>query len=58
LIGGLFEGVFEMAGLDMASAWHLVNFLTWLVGLTFFYFLTRLWLDPWPAAGALRGGGV
>jgi hypothetical protein len=50
LIGGLFEGLLEKAGLDMASAWHLTNFLTYLVGLTFFYFLTRLWLDPWPAA--------
>src|SRR6187551_646578 len=26
LIGGLFEGLFESLGLDMASAWHLTNF--------------------------------
>jgi hypothetical protein len=50
LIGGVFESLLEFFGLDMASAWHLTNFLTWLVGLTFFYALTRLWLDPWPAA--------
>jgi hypothetical protein len=50
LIGGLFEGLLEKLGLDMASAWHLTNFLTYLLGLTFFYALTRLWLDPWPAA--------
>ncbi len=50
LIGGLFENFFEKKGLDMASAWHLTNFLTYLIGLTFFYFLTRLWLDPWPAS--------
>jgi hypothetical protein len=50
LIGGLFEGLLEKYGLDMASAWHLINYLTYLVGLTFFYLLTRIWLDPWPAA--------
>lgn len=50
LIGGLIEGLLETFGLDMASAWHLTNFLTYLIGLTFFYALTRLWLDPWPAA--------
>ncbi len=49
LIGGLFEELLEKLGLDMASAWHLTNFLTYLIGLTFFYALTRLWLDPWPA---------
>ncbi len=50
LIGGLVESLLETTGLDMASAWHLTNFLTYLIGLTFFYFLTRLWLNPWPAA--------
>ncbi|MFN8413159.1 MAG: hypothetical protein U0Z26_12300 [Anaerolineales bacterium] len=50
LIGGLVEGLLEKLGLDMASAWHLTNFLTYLVGLTCFYLLIRLWLDPWPAA--------
>ncbi len=50
LIGGLIEGFLEALGLDMASAWHMTNFLTYLLGLTFFYSLARLWLDPWPAS--------
>ena len=50
LIGGMFEGLLENAGLDLASAWHFTNFLTYLVGLTFFYLLARFWLDSWPAA--------
>lgn len=50
LIGGLIEDLLENLGLDMASAWHLTNFLTYLLGLTFFYFLARFWLDPAPAA--------
>jgi hypothetical protein len=49
LIGGVVAGLLENAGLDLASAWHLTNFLTYLVGLTFFYLLARFWLDPWPA---------
>jgi hypothetical protein len=52
LIGGLAEGLLEKTGLDLASAWHLTNFLTYLVGLTFFYLLARFFLDPWPAAAA------
>jgi hypothetical protein len=50
LIGGIFEGLLKLLGLDIASAWHLTNFLTYLIGLTFFYAPTRLWVDPWPAA--------
>ncbi|MCC7117367.1 MAG: glycosyltransferase family 39 protein [Anaerolineales bacterium] len=49
LLAGLVEGLLEKFNLDMASAWHLTNFLTYLVGLTFFYALARHWLDPWPA---------
>lgn len=37
---------------DMASAWHLVNFLTFQIGLVGFYHLVRRWLDPWPATFA------
>lgn len=37
---------------DMASAWHLVNFLTFQVGLFAFFSLARRWLAPWPAAVA------
>lgn len=35
---------------DMASAWHLVNFLTFQIGLIGFYRLARRWFAPWPAA--------
>jgi hypothetical protein len=38
--------------LDMASAWHLVNFLTFQIGLLVFYLLARRWFAPWPAAAA------
>lgn len=34
---------------DMASAWHLVNFLTFQIGLVGFYRLARRWFAPWPA---------
>lgn len=37
---------------DRASAWHLVNFLTFQLGLLFFFLLLRRWCDPWPAAAA------
>lgn len=37
-------------GADRASAWHLVNFLAFQVGLVFFFLLLRRWFDPWPAA--------
>ncbi len=37
---------------DMASAWHLVNFLGFELGLYFFYRLGRKWLDPWPATAS------
>ncbi|MCZ2120904.1 MAG: glycosyltransferase family 39 protein [Anaerolineales bacterium] len=49
LLAGLLENIFERLGLDLASAWHLTNFLTYLIGLTFFYALARLFLDPLPA---------
>jgi hypothetical protein len=49
LIGGLVEGLLEKIGLDMASAWHLTNFLAYLVGLIFFYLLAHTWLKPVPA---------
>ncbi len=45
LIGGVVESMLEKAGFDLASAWHLTNFLAYLVGLTFFYLLSRTWLD-------------
>lgn len=40
------------SGLDLASAWHLVNFLTFQLGLVAFYRLMRRWLPPWPSIAA------
>jgi len=39
-------------GADMASAWHLVNFITFQLGLIAFYCLARRWLDTCPAGAA------
>ena len=36
-------------GLDNASAWHLINFLTFQLGVYFFYRLALRWVKPWPA---------
>jgi hypothetical protein len=44
------QAVMALPGADRASAWHLVNFLAFQVGLVFFYVLVRRWFDPWPAA--------
>ena len=41
-----------LPGVDMAAAWHLVNFLTFQIGLLFFFLLARRWLAPWPSAAA------
>jgi hypothetical protein len=40
------ELALEGLGLDMASAWHLTNFLTFCVGLLAFYELCLRWLQP------------
>jgi hypothetical protein len=37
---------------DMAAAWHLVNFLTFQIGLFAFFLLARRWFAPWPAAAS------
>ncbi len=44
--------VLESIGVDEASAWHLVNFLTFLLGVTFIYRLSRRWMGEWAAFGA------
>ncbi len=44
--------IMTLPGADRASAWHLVNFLTFQIGLVFFYLLIRRWFDPWPATAA------
>jgi hypothetical protein len=42
----------QRLGLDMASSWHLVNFLTFQIGLYFFYLFCQRWVHPWAAFGA------
>ncbi len=39
----------QAIGLDQASAWHLVNFLAFQIGVYFFYILARRWMKPWAA---------
>jgi hypothetical protein len=41
----------ESLGLDSPSAWHLVNFLTFLLGVTFLYRLSLRWMGEWAAFG-------
>lgn len=43
------RGIVALTGADMAAAWHLVNFLTFQIGLIGFYRLARRWLAAWPA---------
>jgi len=42
----------ESLGVDEASAWHLVNFLTFLLGVYFVYRLSLRWMSEWAAFGA------
>ncbi|MDK1028991.1 MAG: hypothetical protein QGD96_06645 [Anaerolineae bacterium] len=42
----------QSLGLDFASSWHLINFLTFQVGIFFFYVLCLRWMQPWAAFGA------
>ncbi|MFZ5858048.1 MAG: ArnT family glycosyltransferase [Chloroflexota bacterium] len=42
----------ESLGVDEASAWHLVNFLTFLLGVWFIYRLSLRWMGEWAAFGA------
>jgi hypothetical protein len=39
-------------GLDLASSWHLVNFLTFQIGLYFFYVFCKRWMKSLAALGA------
>ena len=50
LVARPFEQMVNALGADRASAWHLVNFLAFQIGLVFFFLLLRRWFDPWPAA--------
>ncbi len=42
----------QSLGVDIASSWHLVNFLTFQVGLYCFYIFCLRWMRPWAAFGA------
>jgi len=42
----------QSLGLDVASSWHLVNFLTFQIGLYFFFIFCLRWMKPWAAFGA------
>ena len=42
----------ESLGVDEPSAWHLVNFLTFLLGVYFIYRLSLRWMGEWAAFGA------
>lgn len=44
------QAVMFATGLAEATAWHLVNFFTFQLGLVAFFLLVRRWLAPWPAA--------
>jgi hypothetical protein len=45
-------GLLQSLGLDVASSWHLVNFLAFQIGLYFFYIFCLRWMRPWAAFGA------
>ncbi|MBN1305384.1 MAG: hypothetical protein JXA13_13180 [Anaerolineales bacterium] len=42
----------DIASLDSASAWHMVNFLFFQVGVIFFYLLSQRWMKTWGTIGA------
>lgn len=52
LIARIPAHLLQSLGMDMASSWHLVNFLVFQVGLYFFYIFCLRWMEPWPAFGA------
>lgn len=46
------ESLFENLGLDNASAWHLLNFLTFQLGVYLLYRLAKRWMSPYSATMA------
>ena len=46
------ETLFESLGLDNASAWHLLNFLTFQLGVYLLYRLAKRWMSPYAALAA------
>jgi hypothetical protein len=52
LIARLPAHLLQSLGLDIASSWHLVNFLAFQFGIYFFYIFCLRWMRPWAAFGA------
>ena len=52
LLGRGPASLLEMLGLDKASAWHLVNFLFFQIGVYFLYRLASRWMNPAAAFAA------
>ena len=49
LIARIPAHLLQSLGLDVASSWHLVNFLAFQVGLYFFFVFCLRWMKPWAA---------
>lgn len=43
------QSVMVISGTDSATAWHLINFFSFQLGLLAFFLLVCRWFDPWPA---------
>ena len=52
LIARIPAHLLQSLGMDMAASWHLVNFLTFQIGLYCFYIFCLRWMKPWAAFGA------
>lgn len=52
LIARPFESLLESFQLDQASAWHLINFLTFQFGIYLFYQLTAKWMNQYASLAA------
>jgi hypothetical protein len=52
LIARIPAHLLQNLGLDVASSWHLVNFLFFQVGLYFFFIFCLRWMKPWAAFAA------
>ncbi len=46
------ESLFEKSGLDNASAWHILNFLTFQLGVYLLYRFAKRWMQPSAATAA------
>ena len=48
----LVDGLDALLPAAQPDLWHLVNYLTFVLGALLLYGLCRRWIDPWPAFGA------